>query len=346
MIDLRSDTVTKPTAAMRAAMAAAIVGDDGYAEDPTVARLEALAAEKMGKEAGLLMPSGTMSNLVAALSHCPEDRRLTVFGNSHIGWTLTYNPRIAGLNHVTEVESTPRGLPDTDALLAALDDTSQPEVGLVCYENSYNLAGGTAIAPGEMAETVGLVRERGLPIHLDGARIFNAAVALEVPASELAGVADSVTFCLSKGLGAPVGSVLCGSAEFIERARFHRQYLGGTMRQAGVVAAAGLIALETMIERLAEDHAKARLLAEGLATIPGIDLLGTVETNIVLFDVAETGLTDEEMEAELNRNGVRMDGYSKDTTKRAVTHFDVSREDCERAVDVVSKISLEAKRTR
>lgn len=336
MIDLRSDTVTVPTPAMRAAMAAAAVGDDGYAEDPTVRRLEALAAEKVGKEAGLFMPSGTMSNLVAALTHCPAEQAVVVMDNSHIGYTLTKNPRVATLTKVVFVESTARGVFEPSALRGALE-SGQP--GLLCLENTHNMAGGAAIRQDESRGAIEFARERGLPIHLDGARLFNAAVALGMPATELASDADTVTFCLSKGLCAPVGSVLCGSAEFIERAREQRYYVGGTMRQAGVIAAAGIVGLDTMIDRLAEDHDNARVLADGFASIPGVALTrGAVETNLVFFDIAGTGRTAEEIETGLVARGVRTDAYVDGTVKRAVTHAGVSRADCLAAVDALRSV--------
>jgi threonine aldolase len=344
VIDLRSDTVTAPSPAMRAAMAAAAVGDDGYAEDPTVQRLEALAAAMMGMDAGLLMPSGTMSNLVAALVHCPPDRAVIVMDNSHIGHTLTQDPRVSRLTTVVVAQSTARGVFDDDALLAGLNG-SRP--GLVCLENSHNMASGAAIHPAEAHANIQLARERGLPVHLDGARIFNAAAALNLPVTALTAEVDSVTFCLSKGLGAPVGSVLCGSSDFIEEARSRRYYLGGTMRQAGVVAAAGIVALETMVDRLVEDHANARALAAGIATIPGIALVrGPVETNLVFFDIAGTGRTAEEIEAGLNARGVRTDAYVNGTIKRAVTHVDVTRADCLFAVDALRQVVMAPSRAK
>ena len=336
MIDLRSDTVTKPSAAMRAAMAAALVGDDGYAEDPTVQRLEAMAAAMMGKEAGLLMPSGTMSNLVAALTHCPPERAVIMMENSHIGHTLTQDPRVKTLTKAAMVRSTPHGVFDDDALLAVLNET---DPGLVCLENSHNMASGAAIHPDEAYANVATARRRDLPVHLDGARIFNAAAALNLPVAALAKDVDSVTFCLSKGLGAPVGSVLCGGQEFLDRARSQRYYLGGTMRQAGVIAAAGILALETMVDRLVVDHDNAKALAQGIATIPGIALVrGPVETNLVFFDVAGTGLSADAVEAGLNARGVRTDAYVKETVKRAVTHVDVSRADCHYAVEALRAV--------
>ncbi len=345
IIDLRSDTVTRPVAAMRQAMAAAAVGDDGYQEDPTVTRLEALSARMLGKETALYMPSGTMSNLVAALTHCEQTQRIVLMANSHIGWTLTYDPRISSLTSLTMISDQDRGFADGDEVRAALNPVDGKQAGLVCIENSHNLAGGKALRPDETGQMSAVAHERGVPVHLDGARIFNASVALGIPASELAADADSVTFCLSKGLGAPIGSVLCGSEAFIEQARLHRQYVGGTMRQAGIVAAAGIYALETMIDRLAEDHANAKVLAAGFASIPGVKLaFAPVETNLVYIDVSGTGLTASEVVARLTPRGVLLGDFYDDKLIRAVTHVDISRADCEQAVealrDVLSPVTV------
>jgi threonine aldolase len=339
IIDLRSDTVTRPIAAMRQAMAAAAVGDDGYHEDPTVTRLEALSARILGKDAALYMPSGTMSNLVAALTHCTIEQRVVLMANSHIGWTLTYDPRLSSLTSLTMISDRERGFAGADDVRAALDPVDGIQAGLVCIENSHNLAGGKALRPDETGQMTAVAHERGVPVHLDGARIFNASVALGIPASELAAEADSVTFCLSKGLGAPIGSVLCGSEAFIEKARVHRQYVGGTMRQAGIVAAAGVVALETMINRLADDHANAHVLAEGFATVPGVRLpFGMPETNLVYIDVADTGLTAAEVVTRLKPHGVLLGDFYDDKLIRAVTHVDINRADCETAIEALRNV--------
>jgi threonine aldolase len=315
---------------MRAAMAAAAVGDDGFAEDPTVRELESLAAELMDKAAGLLLPSGTMSNLVAALTHCPVDRSIVAMSNSHIGYTLTEDPRVRRLTDVELVPATARGVFVEASLRTRLESV---DAGLICLENSHNMAGGTAIRPDEYQVAVECAREYSVPIHLDGARIFNAAVALDLPAAALTEAVDSVTFCLSKGLGAPVGSVLCGSESFITQARSQRYFLGGTMRQAGIIAAAGLVGLRTMIDRLQEDHERARFLADGFESIPGVRLVrGPVETNLIFFDVAETGCTAEQIEAGLNARGVRTDAYVDGFVKRVATHVDISWADCQAAI--------------
>jgi threonine aldolase len=331
VIDLRSDTVTQPSVAMRAVMAAAVVGDDDYHDDPTVNRLEERAAEFLGKEAGLFVPSGVMSNLIAALTHCPEDRRVVALANSHIAWSLTEQPRIGGLVRLTTVPSDERGLPLPDALQAALDETDAAPVGLLCYENTHNQAGGTALAPAETAGLIAAARERGVPVHLDGARLFNAAVALGLPARALVDETDSATFCVSKGLGAPIGSIICGRAAFIERARDYRKYLGGTMRQVGIVAAAGLYALETGIERLAEDHANAHWFAAQLAQIPGLRVIPErIETNILFIKHADIPAL--ELAAMLLERGIatnEMEGMI-----RLVTHLDVDRAQLEEAVEI------------
>jgi threonine aldolase len=336
-IDLRSDTTTRPTAAMREAMANAAVGDDGFQEDPTVIELERKSAELLGKEAGLYMTSGTQSNLVAALEFTGPNERLVGLKNNHLAYTLHGDPRIAPLTKPLFLQDRGRGLADPDELRAAIDGPGE-KITMLALENSFNTAGGTALHPSETAPHVAIARERGMSIHLDGARLFNAAAALGLPASELAAIADSVTFCLSKGLGAPVGSMLCGSHEFIKKARIHRQYLGGTMRQAGIIAAAGIVALDTMIDRLPEDHANAAFLAEGFAQLPGIVLPFPVETNLVFIDVAATGMTAQEVVARLEPSGVRLGAFYNDRLIRIVTHYEISREDCEIAIAELGKV--------
>ncbi|MFV1857775.1 MAG: low-specificity L-threonine aldolase [Anaerolineales bacterium] len=273
-IDLRSDTVTEPTPEMRQAMAEAEVGDDVFGDDPTVHRLEEMAAERMGKPAAVFVASGTMGNLAAVLSHCQRGDEIILGDQSH-----TYLNEAGGVSALGGVHS--RAIPDQpDGTLRVEDirtairvnDEHYPISRLIVVENTHNLMGGAALSPKYMDSVSAIARERGLKIHLDGARIFNAAAALGVPASALAESADSVTFCLSKGLCAPVGSVLCGSEDFIQRARRARKQLGGGMRQAGILAAAGIVALEKMVDRLSEDHARARRLADGLRALPAITL--------------------------------------------------------------------------
>ena len=335
IVDLRSDTITRPTPAMRAAMAAAVVGDDDYRDDPTVSLLEERAAALLGKEAGLFLPSGVMSNLVAALAHCPDGHRAIALANSHIAWSATGNPRVARLLQLATVQSDARGLAPLDALGAVLDAPGAAPAGLLCYENTHNLAGGTALAPGETAGMIDVARRQGIPVHLDGARLFNAAVALGLPASTLAGGADSATFCVSKGLGAPVGSILCGGGDFVERARDYRKYLGGGMRQAGIVAAAGLVALDTMIDRLAEDHANARWLADQLARLPGVRLdPDAVDTNLVFVELP--GLDPVAFCSALDARGVKANEIAGRV--RLVTHADVDRPALARAVEIIAEV--------
>jgi threonine aldolase len=272
VIDLRSDTVTQPTPAMREAMARAEVGDDVFGEDPTVKRLEAMAAELMGKEAAVFVASGTMGNLTSLLALCERGDEAIVGSESHI---LHYE--VAGAAGVGSIQLRPvandtHGRLDLEAMAATIRGRNihYPRTAAVCLENTHNRCGGAVLTAEEIASVAELAHRHGAAVHLDGARVFNAAVALGVPAAELTAEVDTVTFCLSKGLAAPVGSLVCASAELVARARKARKMLGGGMRQAGVIAAAGVVALETMVERLAEDHEHARLLADGLAQVPGV----------------------------------------------------------------------------
>ncbi len=340
-VDLRSDTVTKPSAEMLAAMSRAEVGDDVYGEDPTVQRLETRAAEIMGKEAGLLVTSGTQGNLLAVLTHTQRGHEVLLEKDSHI-----YFYEVGGMAAVAGVlprlisgeggRITPTGL--REAIRG--ENIHFPKPSLLCLENTHNRAGGTVSSPGEMWEAANLAREFELKVHLDGARIFNSAAAQGVEAAELAAPCDSVMFCLSKGLGAPVGSLLVGSGEFIARARKWRKMLGGGMRQAGVIAAAGLVALDHMVNRLAEDHDNAKLLARGLAQIPQlqVNVLG-VQTNIVLATL-DPGLGGERtFLAELAKRGVLATEFGPNVV-RFVTHKDVSREDINMALQVVNKVVI------
>jgi threonine aldolase len=310
-IDLRSDTVTLPTPEMRAAMANAIVGDDVYGEDPTINRLQEMAAALMGKEAGLFVPSGTMGNLAAVLAHCSRGDEIILGNKSHTFLSEAGGIAALGGIHSYQVTNQPDGTLFLEDIRAAIreDDPHHPTTRLISLENTHNRCGGVAIGK-EYTEAVGqLAQEHGLYLHLDGARIFNAATVLGVSAAELAAPADSVTFCLSKGLSAPVGSVLCGSKEFIRRALRIRKQLGGGMRQAGVLAAAGIVALETMIDRLQEDHIRARRLAQELALIRGLVLdPGTPHTNMVFLNLDESVPIDAvEVEKRLSNCGVKVD---------------------------------------
>lgn len=349
-VDLRSDTVTLPTPEMRRAMAQAELGDDVYREDPTVRRLEELAADMLGKQAALFVPTGTMANEVAVLTHTARGDEAIVDADSHV-----YGAEVGGLALLAGVQARPlageRGMFTAAQVAAAIrpDDVHYPRTGLLCLENPHNAAGGV-VAPAErVAEVASVARGSGIPVHLDGARIFNGAVALGVTAAALAAPCDSVMFCLSKGLCCPAGSILLGSADFIGRARRMRKVLGGGMRQAGVLAAAGVVALETMIERLADDHAHARALAEGLAAAPGVSLdMASVQTNMVFVDLVDpaAGPTPggpsaadpaELVCARLGEHGV-LAGAVGPRRIRFVTHNDVSPAGVERAVAAVGLV--------
>lgn len=335
-IDLRSDTITRPTPAMREAMAAADVGDDVFGEDPTVAKLEARVAELLGKEAAMFTPSGTMANQLALRAHTEPGDEVILDGNAHVYYYEGGAPAaLAGV--------TCRCLPGVRGVFTAADaeavlrpaDPHFPPTRLVCLENTHNRGGGK-VWPQELVREIGaLTRERGIRLHLDGARLWNAAVACGVAERELAEEFDSVAVCFSKGLGAPVGSALCGSGGFIRRARRFRKMFGGGMRQAGMLAAAALHALEHHRERLAEDHANARLLAEGLATLPGIGLdPDSVETNIVLARV--TAVPADRLARELDAAGVRVFATGPDTI-RAVTSLEVTPADIVQALGIIEQ---------
>jgi threonine aldolase len=338
VIDLRSDTVTKPTAAMRRAMAEAVVGDDVYGEDPTVARLERRVAELAGKEAGLFVPSGTMSNQMALATHTQRGQEVIVPADAHIyEYELGAMAVIAGV--VPRIVPAPLGVPDpADVRRAVTRSKHQAPTGLVTLENTHNRAGGT-IVPLEIARAVGAVaREEGLPYHLDGARAWNAAVALGVSLAEVCAPFDSVSVCLSKGLGAPVGSLLLGSRPFIDAAHRYRKLLGGGMRQVGVLAAAGLVAVDTMIERLAVDHARARAFAEAVADAPGVRVaLAAVQTNMVYVQVADAAAFARALAAA----GVLANALTA-TSVRFVTHADLREGDVEVAAAVVREMATRA----
>jgi len=337
-VDLRSDTVTLPTPAMRQAMFEAELGDDVFGEDPTVNRLQALAASRLGKEASLFMPSGTMANLVCLLTHCGRGEEAILGHLSHIFLLEAGGSAAVGGIHPRTVPNQPDGTLSLDDLEAAVRDPSNahfPRSRLICLENTHNRCSGAVLAPAYVAQVRSLADRYALFVHMDGARVFNAAIALGVPPAAVVRDVDSVSFCLSKGLSAPVGSLICGSAEFIKRAHRNRKLLGGAMRQAGVLAAAGIVALETMVDRLAEDHANARLLAEGLARVPGILLDPShVPTNIVLFDLAPGQLAARELSAALASAGVLINATGPHQL-RAVTHYGISSKDVTRALSAV-----------
>ena len=340
IVDLRSDTLTLPTPEMREAMARAEVGDDVWGEDPTVQRLEALAAERLEKEAGLFVTSGTQGNLVSVIAHTRSGQEVVLDLDSHI-----YNYEVAGAATAAHVQMRPtktaRGFLSPEQVREAIRPANihLPETGLVCIENTHNRHGGTCCTPEEIGAVAAVVHEAGVPVHLDGARLFNAAVALGRPAAVFARPVDSVTFCVSKGLGAPVGSVVCGSAEFIGRARRVRKMLGGGMRQAGIIAAAGIVALERMVERLAEDHANARRLAEGLATLSGLQVdLSSVQTNIVILRVDRGPAATEELVKGCAARKVKVHAMGP-AAIRCVTHKDVDGEDITRALEAFRELT-------
>ncbi len=290
MIDLRSDTVTQPTPEMRQAMANALLGDDVYGEDPTVNALQERAAALFGKEAALFVASGTMGNLCSVLAHCGRGDEMILGKQAHIFRYEVGSAAAYGGIHPHTLEVRKDGTMDIDAIRAAIrdDDEHMPITRLICLENTHGGASGAPVPAGYIAQVAAIAREHGLALHIDGARIFNAAAALNTSVAELCADADSVTFCLSKGLCAPVGSVIVGSRDFIRRAHKIRKSFGGGMRQAGVLAAAGLVALDTIVPRLHEDHATARALAEGLAGLPHVEIdLDTVQTNMFFFRLTE-----------------------------------------------------------
>ncbi|MHC4168444.1 MAG: low-specificity L-threonine aldolase [Planctomycetota bacterium] len=328
-VDLRSDTVTLPTAAMRQAICNAELGDDVFGEDPTTIRFEEMAAERMGKEAALLVASGTMGNLVCVLSHCGRGEEVILGDQSH---TFLYEAGgIAALGgvHPHTIPNQPDGTLRLEDIAGAIraDNVHFPRTRLVCLENTHNRCGGAALGPDYIEQVATLAHDRGLLLHLDGARVFNAAVALGVDVKELTRHVDSLSFCLSKGLSAPVGSMICGSKEFIAEARRIRKSVGGGMRQCGIIAAAGIEALENMTARLAEDHDNARRLAEGIAEIKGLAVeLERVQTNIVFFDLVGETLSPEQIVSQLADEGIKIlqTGPSR---LRAVTHHGISAED-------------------
>jgi len=339
-IDLRSDTVTQPSEPMRKAMAAAEVGDDVYGEDPTVNRLQEYLAARLGKEAGLFMASGTMSNQVAINVHTHHGEEVICHRWNHVfnfeGGTA---PAFSGVGfNLLDGEYGTITAEQVEEVIRP-DSYHYPQTALISIENTHNKAGGT-IFPFKEIERINAVAEaRGLPMHLDGARLFNAAVASGIDPAEWARSFDTVSICLSKGLGAPVGSVLLGSKDIIDRAVWIRKRFGGAMRQAGVLAAAGLFALENNVERLAEDHANARRLAESVNAIDGLAVdLPAVQTNIFMIDTSRTGLSEEEMHLRLFEKGVLMHSFGRDRL-RAVTHLNLTSEDITRAIRVFEELA-------
>ena len=340
VVDLRSDTLTRPTPAMSRAMAEADVGDDVFGEDPTVNKLEQLAAERMGKEAALFVASGTMGNLVSLLAHCGRGEEIILGSFAHTFYFEQGGSAAVGGIHPRTLPNQPDGTLTLSDIEGAIrpDNVHFPRTRLIVLENTHNLCGGHPLDIDYMKAVGDVARRHSLKIHVDGARFFNAAVALGVPAAKLAADADSVSFCLSKGLAAPVGSVVCGNRDFIAEARRARKILGGGMRQAGVLAAAGIVALNEMVDRLADDHANARKLAEGLAGMPGISIdPEQIHTNIVYFEVNRKDTTVEGLVKRLGDNGARMLPVGPGRI-RAVTHYHISADDIDYVLGVFGKV--------
>ena len=347
VIDLRSDTVTHPTDQMRRAMAEAEVGDDVFGEDPSINRLQDRAAKLLGKEAGLLTSSGTMSNLIATLTHCHRGDEVIMGDQAHMFWNESAGAVALAGAQPRLVPNGDKGGLDPGDVEAAIRPRSNihfhPPTTLVCLENTHNRCSGGALTPEDTKELAEVAHAAGASVHLDGARIFNAAVALEVPPRELCQDVDDVSFCLSKGLSCPVGSVICGSREFIEEARRWRKMVGGGMRQAGVLAAAGLVALDTMIDRMADDHANARQLARGLANVDGLSVdPDSIQTNIVIFQVDPSVATAQELIAALEREEVKVT-YPGQRSIRMVTHRHIDGSDVDEALVRTSKVVREMK---
>jgi threonine aldolase len=341
MIDLRSDTVTKPSAAMRRAMAEAEVGDDVYGEDPTVNRLERRAAEVVGKEAAIFVPTGTMGNTIALKLLTEHGQEVITDSRAHLlDWELSMLAWFSGC--LIRAVPTEGGILTWDAIKAFVKPVGPhwAPTGAIEIENTHNMAGGRVYPQDTIDEICEEAHARGVPVHMDGARLFNASAACGVPVDRIVAKVDTVMFCLSKALGAPVGSMLAGPKALIEKARLLRKRLGGGMRQAGVLAAPGLLALEEGPKLLGADHANAQSIAERLRGIAGIQVM-PVETNIVIFDVSGTGRSSKDISAELKSHGVLMNGVNE-KLMRAVTHYDVSAEQCSQAMDRLASVCAKA----
>ncbi|GAB6087943.1 low-specificity L-threonine aldolase [Alkaliphilus crotonatoxidans] len=339
VIDLRSDTVTLPTEEMLEAIGQASLGDDVYRDDATVIRLEKMAAELVGKEAALFVPSGTMGNLVAVMTHTTPGQEIILEESCHI-----YLYEVAGIARLAGVQARPikgiDGIIPLKEIEGAIrsENIHFPETGLICLENSHNMAGGTVVPLEKMKEIYELAKSHGIPLHLDGARIFNAALYLSVEPREIAKYCDSLMFCLSKGLSAPVGSLLAGTKDFIERARKNRKMLGGGLRQAGVLAAPGIVALEKYRHWLQKDHDHARVLAHGLKAIEGIQVaVDQIHTNIVNADFYHTGCSVASLLKDMYHKGIWANGRN-DRMIRFVTHRGITEQDVLRAVDIIKEI--------
>jgi len=334
-VDLRSDTTTLPTDEMRQAISGSELGDDVFQGDPTVNKLQDLAAQRMGKEAALLVPSGTMANLASILTHCGRGAEVILGNRAH-----TYKYEKGGISayggiHSTQIPNQDDGtmqLEDIRAAIRGIDDHF-PVTKLICLENTHNVCSGAPLSVTYTKEVANLARAHNIKLHIDGARIFNAAVAQGVEVQELVEDADSMSFCMSKGLAAPVGSIICGSKDFIDQARGIRKGLGGGMRQAGIIAAAGIVALETMVDRLQEDHTNARLLADGIADLPGIILdPESIKTNIIYFDMDDAAMESADFLAALSTKGIQF--FDTGPRRfRMVTHYGITAEDILYTID-------------
>lgn len=340
VVDLRSDTLTAPTQEMRDAMYRAVVGDDVWDEDPTVKELEAFAAGLVCKEAALFMPSGTMGNQVAAMTHLPKrGMEVVVEADSHIFYYEVGGLAVISGAHVRAIPGQ-NGILNPNAVELAIRDANvhMPTTGLICLENTHNRAGGTVMTPEQTSAIADVAHKRGVPVHLDGARIFNGAVALGVDVAELTKDVDSVMFCLSKGLGAPVGSLLAGDAGFIKGARKNRKMLGGGMRQVGILASAGMVALATGIDRLIKDHELARTIGQHLASLDGISIdMSTVQSNILVFGVESPGSSSEVFVNFLSEEGVLASAFGPSLV-RFVTHRDVPDDAAIRTIEAVERV--------
>jgi threonine aldolase len=339
-VDLRSDTVTLPTQQMREAIYHAELGDDVFGEDTTVNKLEAMAAGRLGMEEALFVASGTMGNLISVLTHCSRGEEAIIGDLSHIFVNEAGGISALGGVFPHTIPNQPDGTMKLEDIEKAIrpENIHFPHTRLLCLENTHNRCYGAALTPQYTAEVVALARRRGLLVHLDGSRIFNAAAGLGVDVRELTRGVDSVNLCLSKGLCAPVGSVIAGSSDFIARARRIRKLVGGGMRQAGILAAAGIVALERMVDRLSEDHENARLLADGISTIPGLATEPRrVQSNIVYIDLLDANFTDDEFIAQLQNQGVKL-SHTGPARFRMVTHHGIGRDDIEAVIAVLSRV--------
>ena len=345
MIDFRSDTITKPTEEMRKAMYEAEVGDDVYKEDVTINKLEELAAEIVGKEAALFVPSGTMGNLLGVMTHTRNGQEIILEEKSHIyNYEVTGYARLCGLGtRVIKGNKGKMGIVDIEDKIQNDNDIHHAATGLICIENTHNTAGGIVLEPNYIKEVKTLSEKYNIPIHMDGARVFNVATYLNQDVSTITKDVDSVMFCLSKGLGAPVGSILAGKEEYIERARHNRKMLGGGMRQAGILAAAGIIAITKMTKRLQEDHDNIKLLAEGLSQINGLGInLEDVQTNILMVNINISGMDSFKICEELKKENILASPFGNKKI-RFVTNYHITRKDIECTIERINKIIKKVK---